>query len=818
MTLQNLLCLFIVLLPASLAAQYSTGNIFKESEYTNQPYKSWKPDKFWKPRISRSNLPEAYSLRPYCPSALSQGQFGTCTAWALSNARTIHYNNANDIKAPANVDSLRFSQAYIYKQLVGNKIEVCSVGTSIHRGLEILKQKGVCFKSTLPSQCAMEQAISKPIDDEAKNYRIRGYKRIEKIQSNFGVKECKYWIANGKPIIGSFLTPPSFNSNSPKSWKPAPSEYPEMGSGHAMVIVGYDDEKKVTGGWFSKGAFLIMNSWGRDWKDNGFTWISYKDFKDYCRGAYYMIPPRHEAAKNFDGTLHIIAMGETDHPKNGDIAMKNINIFIDQFSNLATAALFEPKSYLLIGSDNKYENLEKTLNSIQVGPKDIIAFYYIGAAFNSRTSNFPYLNFPDGSGKPHKALQKIISQKEPKLSIIISDCHNTKKQEFHTPPRSIKFYFPPDGLGVEIVSFNKKLSDLFRKTQGSILLSATDIEQQANFYYNKESLLLDALSSTLSSDISHKTTTWSPLLEIASLKVTHQADKLNFPEQTPIYQIKEPGKEDPTLYFSCSIQESLSQHIESIVKDSTFLGKKQKVIRLKGKYAPEAKVIVLLNGIPVEQIDADRYFREIAINASVSNLNLKGFLPSDACTPETLIINEQYEELPMPVSITPDTTKMIEERLKQKTVFFWENLSRFAASDSISIEEKEWTEDALIHLFKNPESDTVELLTLDPTTQSVEVRYETPLSFIKERVDDFYRSQYEKINLDFTSLQVEYDGGELGSSFLKQMFSGIGRNQSVKYEDITNKHLEFQLEGQTAEGLKIKLKNIKVRNTNPIDR
>ncbi|MBI3556151.1 MAG: hypothetical protein HY074_07800 [Deltaproteobacteria bacterium] len=38
--------------------------------------------------------------------------------------------------------------------------------------------------------------------------------------------------------------------------------------GHAVSLVGYDD---------AKGAWLIRNSWGAEWGDNGFAWMSYDD-------------------------------------------------------------------------------------------------------------------------------------------------------------------------------------------------------------------------------------------------------------------------------------------------------------------------------------------------------------------------------------------------------------------------------------------------------------------------------------------------------------------------------------------------------------
>ena len=53
----------------------------------------------------------------------------------------------------------------------------------------------------------------------------------------------------------------------------------ELRGGHAMCVIGYDDEKYG-------GAFEIMNSWGTWWGANGYVWIKYEDFRNNARYAY----------------------------------------------------------------------------------------------------------------------------------------------------------------------------------------------------------------------------------------------------------------------------------------------------------------------------------------------------------------------------------------------------------------------------------------------------------------------------------------------------------------------------------------------------
>ncbi len=60
---------------------------------------------------------------------------------------------------------------------------------------------------------------------------------------------------------------------------------------HAMVIIGYDDNK-------DGGAFLIQNSWGSFWGFNGCFWMRYSDINKVIYEAYQYIPDPNKLNNN----------------------------------------------------------------------------------------------------------------------------------------------------------------------------------------------------------------------------------------------------------------------------------------------------------------------------------------------------------------------------------------------------------------------------------------------------------------------------------------------------------------------------------------
>ena len=47
---------------------------------------------------------------------------------------------------------------------------------------------------------------------------------------------------------------------------PMPEEDEDMLGGHAVMAAGYDNDTRM---------FLVRNSWGKNWGDNGYFWMPY---------------------------------------------------------------------------------------------------------------------------------------------------------------------------------------------------------------------------------------------------------------------------------------------------------------------------------------------------------------------------------------------------------------------------------------------------------------------------------------------------------------------------------------------------------------
>lgn len=222
------------------------------------------------------------SLKPYCPKVQNQGAISSCVGWAAGYAAfSIQQGILNEWRGLQEVNTENaFSAMFLYNQV---KIYDCDYGARISDALEYLRDQGNVFHKDFDQN--IENCYRKPdslLIEKAKNYKIQRFEALFRSNASVEVKKnkTKLSLIQNKPVIAGFELLKGFQQLRPidEFW------YPEIGNqdvfgGHAMVVVGFDDEKQ---------AFELMNSWGEGWGRRGFIWIKYEDYARFCKHAYQM--------------------------------------------------------------------------------------------------------------------------------------------------------------------------------------------------------------------------------------------------------------------------------------------------------------------------------------------------------------------------------------------------------------------------------------------------------------------------------------------------------------------------------------------------
>lgn len=238
--------------------------------------------------IYSDNLPSRldYSNSPLLPPVDRQME-DSCVGWATGYyLRT--YQQGMDLgwkikDGQVGYENRIFSPSFIYNQINGGVDE----GAYMEDAGDLLKEIGAATLENFPYRPGdyRTQPDSKAIES-AYPHRIRDWKTIytRNDSKKYIVEKTKEYLNTEDLLVAGIKV--GFKFNDP--WK---DEYGnaivttenDAKDGHAVTIVGYDDNLETPDG---QGAFKIVNSWGKDWGNDGFAYLTYENYATNIVAGY----------------------------------------------------------------------------------------------------------------------------------------------------------------------------------------------------------------------------------------------------------------------------------------------------------------------------------------------------------------------------------------------------------------------------------------------------------------------------------------------------------------------------------------------------
>ena len=273
--------------------KYAKGLRFDTEQYRKVPKKASLI------RGDYEDIPDNASVKQFSPYPGNQLQLNTSVSWAVVyGARTIIDAQSNGLMTKSEISYASYSPVFNYVLSTPEGSLGCKTQTTITAVLESLKEYGVPKYVDFLEFCP--DTIPQSILSLASRNKITDYVRLfdENDAPEYKIDAVKKSLAEGLPVVIGIICPPSFFL-ARDFWQPR-EKVSDQYEGHALCVVGYDDSK-------FGGAFEVLNSWGKNWGNEGYIWIRYPDFVDFTKTAFEMFLIGQDNNKiDFSGEIKLV--------------------------------------------------------------------------------------------------------------------------------------------------------------------------------------------------------------------------------------------------------------------------------------------------------------------------------------------------------------------------------------------------------------------------------------------------------------------------------------------------------------------------------
>ena len=224
---------------------------------------------------SKAHNSPPINLIEYCSPIESQEGLGSCTAQA--GVGLVEYFERRAFGKHINA-----SRLFLYKTTRNLLHLTGDTGATLRATMAAMQLFGVPPEGYMPY--VVEDFDKEPSAfcySYGKEYQAIQYYRLDPpfIDKELLLNRIKSLLIYGLPSMFGFSVFNSYVQAIDDGEIPYPYEREYYVGGHAIVAIGFDDEKEIKNDYNGKsttGALLIRNSWGPTWGDNGYGWLPYE--------------------------------------------------------------------------------------------------------------------------------------------------------------------------------------------------------------------------------------------------------------------------------------------------------------------------------------------------------------------------------------------------------------------------------------------------------------------------------------------------------------------------------------------------------------
>ena len=216
-------------------------------------------------KVPKAGPKKNVDLSKWCSPIEDQGDIGSCTANAGVGLLEYYENRAFGHYLDA-------SRLFLYKVTRNLLHWTGDTGAWLRTTMKAMVLFGIPPEEYHPY-------ITSRYDDEpnafcysfAQSYKSIKYYRLDRATASSTelLARLKNFLSAGYPAMFGFTV---YNFGNEKGEFLFPGPHDSVKGGHAVVAVGYDDNRKIGK---DKGAVKIRNSWGTGWGENGYGWLPY---------------------------------------------------------------------------------------------------------------------------------------------------------------------------------------------------------------------------------------------------------------------------------------------------------------------------------------------------------------------------------------------------------------------------------------------------------------------------------------------------------------------------------------------------------------